>query len=174
MGGRGEGEQRDEEREGGERPGAAVAQPHWCGSPHDEGPSGSRPVASSSAARAHGLWAGPAGSGGGAVSRMKRSSAATTAAASSGEALGATISSLGRRLTTGRGGYRRRSVPELPVLDHDSVLAAVSPGEAIDRVREAFVAHHRGDWVMPAKVYVDSPPHGDFRAMPAAAPGSRS
>ena len=24
-----------------------------------------------------------------------------------------------------------------------------------------------GEWVMPAKVYLDSPPHGDFRAMPA-------
>ncbi len=62
-------------------------------------------------------------------------------------------------------------MPELPVFDHDAVLAAVSPGEAIERVREAFVAHHRGDWVMPAKVYVDSPPHGDFRAMPARGGG---
>ena len=62
-------------------------------------------------------------------------------------------------------------MPELPVLDHDTVLAAVSPGEAIDRVREAFVAHHRGEWVMPAKVYLDSPPHGDFRAMPARGSG---
>jgi alanine dehydrogenase len=58
-------------------------------------------------------------------------------------------------------------VPELPVLDHDAVLAAVSPAEAIDRVRDAFLRHHRGEWVMPAKVYLDSPPHGDFRAMPA-------
>jgi ornithine cyclodeaminase/alanine dehydrogenase-like protein (mu-crystallin family) len=60
---------------------------------------------------------------------------------------------------------------ELPVLDHDAVLAAVSPSEAMERVREAFVAHHRGEWEMPAKVYLDSPPYGDFRAMPARGGG---
>ncbi len=58
-------------------------------------------------------------------------------------------------------------MPAIPVLSHDAVLAAVSPAAAIERVREAFVRHHRGDWVMPAKVYLESPPHGDFRAMPA-------
>jgi alanine dehydrogenase len=58
-------------------------------------------------------------------------------------------------------------VPELPVLDHDAVLAAVSPAEAIERTRDAFVRHHRGEWAMPPKVYLDSPPFGDFRAMPA-------
>jgi ornithine cyclodeaminase/alanine dehydrogenase-like protein (mu-crystallin family) len=58
-------------------------------------------------------------------------------------------------------------VPELAVLGHDAVLAAVSARDAIDQVREAFVAHHRGEWVMPSKVYLESPPHGDFRAMPA-------
>jgi ornithine cyclodeaminase/alanine dehydrogenase-like protein (mu-crystallin family) len=62
-------------------------------------------------------------------------------------------------------------MPELPVLDHDTVLAAVTPTEAIDRVREAFVAHRRGAWTMPSKVYLDSPPHGDFRAMPARGGG---
>jgi ornithine cyclodeaminase/alanine dehydrogenase-like protein (mu-crystallin family) len=56
---------------------------------------------------------------------------------------------------------------ELIALDHDTVLAAVSPAEAIERTRDAFVAHHRGDWTMPAKVYLDSPGFGDFRAMPA-------
>jgi alanine dehydrogenase len=55
----------------------------------------------------------------------------------------------------------------LPVLDHAAVLAAVSPAEAIARVRDAFVRHRRGEWRMPPKVYLDSPPHGDFRAMPA-------
>ncbi len=55
----------------------------------------------------------------------------------------------------------------LAVLGHDAVLAAVSASEAIDHVRDAFVAHHAGDWVMPSKVYLESPPHGDFRAMPA-------
>jgi ornithine cyclodeaminase/alanine dehydrogenase-like protein (mu-crystallin family) len=58
-------------------------------------------------------------------------------------------------------------MPELLVLDHDAVLAAVSPAAAIEATREAFVRHHRGEWVMPAKVYLDSPPYGDFRAMPA-------
>src|SRR5207253_67159 len=58
-------------------------------------------------------------------------------------------------------------MPEVVVLDHAAVLAAVSPTEAITRVREAFVLHRRGEWVMPPKVYLDSPPYGDFRAMPA-------
>ncbi|HVF77982.1 MAG TPA: ornithine cyclodeaminase family protein [Solirubrobacteraceae bacterium] len=58
-------------------------------------------------------------------------------------------------------------MPELAVLDHDTVLAAVSPRAAIEATREAFLRHHRGDWVMPAKVYLQSPPYGDFRAMPA-------
>ncbi|MDX6650534.1 MAG: alanine dehydrogenase [Solirubrobacteraceae bacterium] len=62
-------------------------------------------------------------------------------------------------------------MPEIAVLDHDSVLAAVSPEAAIDAVREGFLAHHRGEWTMPAKVYLDSPPHGDFRAMPARGGG---
>jgi alanine dehydrogenase len=58
-------------------------------------------------------------------------------------------------------------VPQLIVLDHDAVLAAVSPAAAIEATRDAFLRHHRGEWVMPAKVYLDSPPFGDFRAMPA-------
>ncbi len=59
----------------------------------------------------------------------------------------------------------------LPVLDHDAVLAAVSPAEAIERVRAAFLRFTAGDWTMPAKVYLDSPPFGDFRAMPARGNG---
>jgi alanine dehydrogenase len=62
-------------------------------------------------------------------------------------------------------------VPELPVLDYDAVLAAVTPAEAIARVRDALVRFHRGEWTMPAKVYLDSPPNGDFRAMPARGDG---
>ena len=50
------------------------------------------------------------------------------------------------------------------------MLAAVSAVEAIERTREAFERHARGEWVMPAKVYLDSPP-GDFRAMPARGSG---
>jgi alanine dehydrogenase len=60
---------------------------------------------------------------------------------------------------------------ELAILDHDAVLAAVTPAVAIDRVREAFVRHHAGEWEMPPKVYLPSPPHGDFRAMPARGDG---
>jgi ornithine cyclodeaminase/alanine dehydrogenase-like protein (mu-crystallin family) len=59
----------------------------------------------------------------------------------------------------------------IPVLDHDAVLAAVSPSDAIEHVREALLRHHAGDWVMPAKVYLESPPFGDFRAMPARGDG---
>jgi alanine dehydrogenase len=55
----------------------------------------------------------------------------------------------------------------LPVLDHDAVLGAVSPADAIERVRDAFLRFYAGDWVMPAKVYLQSEPFGDFRAMPA-------
>src|ERR1700754_4738201 len=57
------------------------------------------------------------------------------------------------------------------VLDHDAVLAAVSPREAIDRTREAFLRHWRGEWVMPSKVYLEAPPHGDFRGLPAVGDG---
>ena len=62
-------------------------------------------------------------------------------------------------------------MPELPVLDYDAVLGAVSPGQAIERVREALIRFHAGEWAMPAKVYLDSPPFGDFRAMPARSDG---
>jgi ornithine cyclodeaminase/alanine dehydrogenase-like protein (mu-crystallin family) len=62
-------------------------------------------------------------------------------------------------------------MPTVHVLDHDAVLRAVSPRDAIERVREAFVRFHAGEWVMPSKVYLDSPPFGDFRAMPARGDG---
>jgi ornithine cyclodeaminase/alanine dehydrogenase-like protein (mu-crystallin family) len=62
-------------------------------------------------------------------------------------------------------------VPELSVLDRDAVLAAVSPQAAIAATRDAFLRHRRGEWVMPSKVYLESPPHGDFRAMPARGGG---
>ncbi|MDQ2895340.1 MAG: ornithine cyclodeaminase family protein, partial [Actinomycetota bacterium] len=62
-------------------------------------------------------------------------------------------------------------MPTLPVLDHDTVLAAVSPAAAIEHVRDAFLRFHAGDWVMPSKVYLQSPPDGDFRAMPARGDG---
>jgi alanine dehydrogenase len=62
-------------------------------------------------------------------------------------------------------------VSGVAVLDHDAVLAAVSPAAAIEHVRAAFVAHRAGAWSMPAKIYLDVPPHGDFRAMPALGGG---
>jgi ornithine cyclodeaminase/alanine dehydrogenase-like protein (mu-crystallin family) len=78
-------------------------------------------------------------------------------------------------------------MPDLPVLDHDAVLAAVSPADAIERVSDAFIRFHAGEWKMPAKLYLESPPlddpgdqqgvatgrrlGGDFRAMPALGGG---
>jgi ornithine cyclodeaminase/alanine dehydrogenase-like protein (mu-crystallin family) len=41
----------------------------------------------------------------------------------------------------------------------------------VEAVRDAFVAHHRGEWTMPPKVYVTNYPAGDFRAMPALGSG---
>jgi alanine dehydrogenase len=62
-------------------------------------------------------------------------------------------------------------VTDVAVLNQDSVLQAVSPVQAIDCVRDGLLRHHAGDWVMPAKVYLESPPFGDFRAMPARGDG---
>jgi alanine dehydrogenase len=62
-------------------------------------------------------------------------------------------------------------VTAIPVLSYDAVLAAVSPAQAIERTREAFVRHHAGAWAMPPKVYLESPGYGDFRAMPARGDG---
>ncbi len=57
------------------------------------------------------------------------------------------------------------------VLDGAAVQAAVSPERALEAVRAAFVAHARGEWSMPPKVYVSNYPAGDFRAMPALGGG---
>ena len=57
------------------------------------------------------------------------------------------------------------------VMDRAAVEAAVSPERAVEAVRDAFVAHARGDWSMPPKVYVTNYPAGDFRAMPALGGG---
>ena len=59
----------------------------------------------------------------------------------------------------------------VPVFSGRHVEEAVSPGTAVERVREAFVAHARGEWQMPSKVYVTNYPAGDFRAMPAIGAG---
>ena len=60
---------------------------------------------------------------------------------------------------------------EVPVISGEAVFAAVDAATAVERTRLAFERHARGEWVMPAKVYLDSPPHGDFRAMPARGDG---
>ena len=62
-------------------------------------------------------------------------------------------------------------MPSIPVFDAEAVFAAVTPAAAIERTRTAFLRHHGGEWVMPAKTYVDAPPAGDFRAMPARGEG---
>jgi ornithine cyclodeaminase/alanine dehydrogenase-like protein (mu-crystallin family) len=58
-------------------------------------------------------------------------------------------------------------VPEVAVFDHDAVLAAIDPLDAIERVRDGFVRYAADEWAMPPKVYLAVPPAGDFRAMPA-------
>ena len=59
----------------------------------------------------------------------------------------------------------------VPVFSAEQVRAAVSPGRALEAVRDAFVAYARGEWSMPPKVYVPAYPAGDFRAMPALGSG---
>jgi alanine dehydrogenase len=59
----------------------------------------------------------------------------------------------------------------IPVFAARHVSAAVDPSAAVEAVRQAFVDHARGEWLMPSKVYVPVPPDGDFRAMPARGGG---
>src|SRR5687768_17776758 len=59
----------------------------------------------------------------------------------------------------------------VPVFSARDVEAAVSPALAYDAVRDAFVAHTRGEWAMQPKLYVTNYPAGDFRAMPALGGG---
>src|SRR5438128_1194925 len=60
---------------------------------------------------------------------------------------------------------------EIPVFTALHVESAVSPERALEAVREAFLAYHRGEWSMPPKVYVPAYPAGDFRAMPVLGAG---
>jgi alanine dehydrogenase len=62
-------------------------------------------------------------------------------------------------------------VATIPVISGRAVLEAIDPRTAIERTRHAFERYARGEWEMPAKVYLDSPPFGDFRAMPARGDG---
>lgn len=62
-------------------------------------------------------------------------------------------------------------MPAVPVFAARHVYAGLDPAAAVVAVRQAFVEHARGAWTMPSKVYLDAPPDGDFRAMPAAGGG---
>jgi alanine dehydrogenase len=62
-------------------------------------------------------------------------------------------------------------MPEIPVFNSDAVLSAITPEDAIERVRHGFVEYASGEWTMPPKVYLDAYPAGDFRAMPARGAG---
>jgi alanine dehydrogenase len=62
----------------------------------------------------------------------------------------------------------------IPLFRAQDVEVAVSPRRAVEAVREAFLAYHRGEWTMPPKVYVPAYPAGDFRAMPALGAGHAS
>ncbi len=57
------------------------------------------------------------------------------------------------------------------MLDSAAVFAAVGAADAVERTRDAFLRHAAGEWEMPPKLYVDAPPAGDFRAMPARGGG---
>jgi ornithine cyclodeaminase/alanine dehydrogenase-like protein (mu-crystallin family) len=59
----------------------------------------------------------------------------------------------------------------VPVFAARHVYAALPPADAVEAIRAAFVEHAAGAWQMPSKVYVESPPDGDFRAMPASGGG---
>jgi alanine dehydrogenase len=67
----------------------------------------------------------------------------------------------------------------IPILDSKAVLEAVSPSAAVELASDAFERHARGEWKMPAKLYLDAGeesrhdggPRGDFRAMPARGDG---
>ena len=59
----------------------------------------------------------------------------------------------------------------VPFFSARDVVAAVPPEQAYAAVREAFVAHARGEWTMHPKLYVTNYPAGDFRAMPALGGG---
>ena len=59
----------------------------------------------------------------------------------------------------------------VPFFSGADVEQAVSPHEAYDAVKAAFVAHARGEWTMQPKLYVTNYPAGDFRAMPALGGG---
>ena len=59
----------------------------------------------------------------------------------------------------------------VPYFSARDVEAAVTPDRAYGAVRDAFIAHARGEWAMQPKLYVTNYPVGDFRATPALGGG---
>lgn len=66
---------------------------------------------------------------------------------------------------------RVRALSDVRSYSYEEVLDAITPAAAIEAVHEGFVRHYSGEWVMPPKVYLETPPNGDFRAMPALGNG---
>jgi alanine dehydrogenase len=62
-------------------------------------------------------------------------------------------------------------VTQIPVISGQAVRETIDPHAAIEHTRRAFERYAQGAWEMPPKVYLDSPPYGDFRAMPARGDG---
>ena len=60
---------------------------------------------------------------------------------------------------------------EVPFFSGRDVHSAVTPHEAHDAVRDAFIEYAKGEWTMQPKLYVTNYPAGDFRAMPALGGG---
>jgi alanine dehydrogenase len=60
---------------------------------------------------------------------------------------------------------------DLLVFPQETVLRAIDPADAIERVRDGFIEYAGSEWQMPPKVYLDASPNGDFRAMPAKGAG---
>jgi alanine dehydrogenase len=59
----------------------------------------------------------------------------------------------------------------VPLFGSYHIEQAVPTDIAVEVVCGAFLAHYRGAWKMPPKVYVTNYPAGDFRAMPALGGG---
>jgi alanine dehydrogenase len=60
---------------------------------------------------------------------------------------------------------------EVLAFPQETVIQAIQPEEAIERVRDGFVRYAGSEWQMPPKTYLDASPNGDFRAMPAKGAG---
>ena len=100
--------------------------------------------------------------------------AAAMAAASSGEAGLAHLDVRPGGTLLAVAAHGRDSViamADLLVFPQETVLRAIDPAEAIERVRDGFVEYAGNEWQMPPKVYLDASPNGDFRAMPAKGAG---